>query len=252
MVLKKCSSSKANTPGIKKSLGFQFDIAYDFSRWKRKGIWARLRGGQSPWKDCFDSLKHCTDLSSHWRSKTVHEREAQVLTRPVDQAHFVFHTVNSFPGKSDCKRNFGAALWHKRVLLSRWCPFLFGLELAACCEDISAVQGSFISSVSSLVDFHTNHQTKATQVKQLNVHLLSGNSWWWSHSVILSAVIFVFKSPLYSFGGNSPVTRDRQISLEIRSIQIRWVRTRVSSPCSERRFWLPFASLRHLYYKRGK
>lgn len=80
--------------------------------------------------------------------------------------------------------------WHERVPISRWCPFPFGLELAACCEDILAVQVSFISSVSSLVDFNTN-QTKAIQVKQLNVHLISGNSCWRSHSVILSAVIFV-------------------------------------------------------------
>lgn len=58
-------------------------ILYDLSRWKRKDIWVRLRSGQSPWKDCFDSLKHCTDLSSHWRSKTVHESRHT----GVDQAH---------------------------------------------------------------------------------------------------------------------------------------------------------------------
>lgn len=166
----------------------------------------RLRRGQSPWKDCFDSLKHCTDLSSHWRSKTVQESRGTGADQACEPSpvclcytqwtlflgnHIANETSEQHFGTHKCW-SLGDSLFHlDSSLLHSWGQLKNGPL---------AVQVSFISSVSSLVGVSTNRHIKATQVKQLHGHLILGNS----HNGHISWFYLSFlsyKSPLFSFGG---------------------------------------------------
>ena len=164
----------------KKPFGFWYNTAHDLSRWTRVDVWRRLRKGQSPWKDCFDSPKYYTDLSSHWRSKTVHESK----DTGVDQAHesgslCLYYT--QWPlllGDQIANGNWEQHLGNCQMLISKWCPFPFRHEFASCHENILAVSQRHLRSLSCIVSWPMYLNTNCIQnhSKWLNMHLILGTS----------------------------------------------------------------------------